>query len=63
MTNFILIDKTERTVRTNYFTGCLLIFDTRKQAEQYLKGVNPIKDMENTEIVEKFITFESADNE
>ena len=63
MTNFILIDKTERTIRTDYFTGCLLIFETKEQAERHLKEVNPIKDRENTEIVEKVIKFESKDND
>lgn len=58
-TSFILIDKNTKQIRTDSPSGCLLIFDNLKQAEKFKSLVKPKVDRDNTEIVERYMTFES----
>lgn len=59
-TSFILIDKNTKQIRTDGESGCLLIFDNLKQAEKFKSRVKSKVDNENTEIVERYMTFESV---
>lgn len=57
--SYILIDADTRQIRTDRERKSLLIFDTEKDAIQYLEKVKPKEDKDKTIIVARVLAFSS----
>ena len=54
---YVLINSKTRQIRTDAYTGCLLIFDNELDAKKHLEKVKPKSDKYNTDILARVMTF------
>ena len=50
--SFVITDSKTNQIRTDYYTGSMLIFDTEKLAKKHLGLVKPFEARENSSIFE-----------